>query len=118
MEPNRTSTRTSFMGIRLDGIADALHNIARTMAMYFINTVTLKNEANRVIRQVRATGRAVVVTQRGRPAVAIVPLEEGDLVLRREKEFRKAVLEGLRDIKAGRTVSLKTFAKRHLRRNP
>ena len=83
--------------------------------MTFINTVTLKNDTNKVIRRVAASGEPVIVTQHGHPAVAIIPLEENDLIIKDEEKFLKAVNQGLKDIKAGRTVSLKSFAKRHLR---
>ena len=80
--------------------------------MHFINTVTLKNETNKVIRQVATSREPVVVTQHGHPAVAIIPLDETDLVIKHEKAFSEAVHEGLRDIRAGRSVSLKTFVRR------
>jgi len=83
--------------------------------MTFINTVTLKNETNKVIRRVKASGEAVIVTQHGQPAVAIVPLEADDVAIKDEKKFRKAVQQGLKDIRKGRMVSLKAFAKKHLR---
>jgi len=83
--------------------------------MTFINTVTLKNETNKVIRRVKTLKEPVIVTQHGHPAVAIVPVKENDLVIKREKAFLKAINMGLKDIKSGRTVSLRDFAKRHLR---
>ena len=83
--------------------------------MTFINTVTLKNDTNKVIRRVKTSKEAIIVTQHGHPAVAIVPLDENDLMIKNEKKFQKAIAQGLKDIKKGRTVSLKTFAKKHLR---
>jgi len=83
--------------------------------MTFINTVTLKNETNKVIRKVMSSKEATIVTQHGKPAVAIIPLNESDLVIKQEKSFIKAVNQGLKDIKAGRKVSLKSFARKHLR---
>ncbi len=80
--------------------------------MTFINTVTLKNDTNKVIRRVKASKEAVIVTQHGHPAVAIVPLDENDLVMKNDKKFQKAIQQGLKDIKKGRTVSLKSLAKR------
>lgn len=95
----------------LDGPGLMPYNIARIMAIYFINTVTLKNETNKVIRRVAASREPVIVTQHGHPAVAIIPLNETDLVIRGEKAFIRAVEQGLRDIKAGRTTSLKAFVR-------
>ena len=80
--------------------------------MTFINTVTLKNDTNKVIRRVKASKEPVIVTQHGHPAVAIIPLDENDLVMKDDKKFQKAVQQGLKDIKKGRTVSLKSLAKR------
>lgn len=85
------------------------------MAMQFVNTVELKNQTNRIIRQVKSDREPVVVTQHGKPAVAIVPLGIDSLKLDYDREFMKSVREGLADLKAGRTVSLKAFAKKHLR---
>ena len=39
--------------------------------MTFINTVTLKNDTNKVIRRVKTSKEAIIVTQHGHPAVAI-----------------------------------------------
>ena len=83
--------------------------------MRFINTVVLKNETNKVIKMVVSSREPAIVTQHGRPAVAIVPIGETDLVLKREKAYIKAIGQGLRDIRKGRTVSLRTFAKPPLR---
>ncbi|MBI4063875.1 MAG: type II toxin-antitoxin system Phd/YefM family antitoxin [Elusimicrobia bacterium] len=83
--------------------------------MTFINTVTLKNDTNKVIRRVRASKEPVIVTQHGHPAVVIIPVKEDDLVFKHEKAYLKAVQQGLHDIKAGRTVSLKSFVQKHLR---
>lgn len=83
--------------------------------MIFINTVTLKNDTNKVIRMVVSSREAAIVTQHGKPAVAIVPIGETDLILKHEKAYIKAIGQGLDDIKKKRTVSLKSFAKKHLR---
>jgi prevent-host-death family protein len=83
--------------------------------MRFINTVTLKNDTNKVIRMVVSSQEPAIVTQHGHPAVAIVPIGETDLVLKHEKAYIKAIGQGLRDIEKGRTISLRTFAKAKLR---
>ncbi|MCX5793971.1 MAG: type II toxin-antitoxin system Phd/YefM family antitoxin [Elusimicrobia bacterium] len=80
--------------------------------MRFINTVTLKNDTNKVIRMVVSSQEPAIVTQHGHPAVAIVPIRETDLVLKHEKTYIKAIGQGLKDIKKGRTGSLKPFLKR------
>lgn len=83
--------------------------------MTFINTVTLKNETNKVIRMVVSSQEAAIVTQHGKPAVAIVPIGETDLILKNEKAYIKAIAQGLNDIKKKHTVLLKSFAKKNLR---
>ena len=83
--------------------------------MTFINTVTLKNETNKVITRVKNSKEPMIVTQHGHPAVAIVPLDENDLAIKNEKKFQKAIQQGLKDIEAGRTVSLKSLGQKHLR---
>jgi len=82
--------------------------------MTFINTVTLKNDTNKVIRMVVSSREAAIVTQHGRPAVAIVPIDETDFILKHEKAYAKAIRQGLSDIQRKRTVSLKSFAKKNL----
>lgn len=83
--------------------------------MTFINTVTLKNDTNKVIQRVKNSKEPIIVTQHGHPAVAIIPLDENDLVIKDDKKFQKAVQQGLKDIKNEKTVSLKSFAEKHLR---
>lgn len=83
--------------------------------MIFINTVTLKNDTNKVIRMVVSSREAAIVTQHGKPAVAIVPIDETDLILKHEKAYIKAIGQGLKDITKKHTVSLKSFAKKNLR---
>lgn len=83
--------------------------------MVFINTVTLKNDTNKVIRRVKDSKEPVIVTQHGHPAVAIIPLDESDLVIKQEKAFGKAISRGLKDIEKGRTIPLKSFVEKHLR---
>jgi len=83
-------------------------------AMSFINTVTLKNEANKVIRRVTRSRAPVIVTQHGKPAVAIIPVDEGALDLTYDDRYRTSIREGLADYRAGRHVSLAAFVKKHL----
>lgn len=83
--------------------------------MTFINTVTLKNDTNKVIRMVVSSQEAAIVTIHGKPAAAIVPIGEADLFLKNQKAYTKAITQGLNDIKKKRTVSLKSFAEKHLR---
>ncbi|MEK7474959.1 MAG: type II toxin-antitoxin system prevent-host-death family antitoxin [Candidatus Coatesbacteria bacterium] len=86
-------------------------------AMSFINTVTLKNEANKVIRRVTRSRAPVIVTQRGKPAVAIIPVDDGALELSYAHRYQAAIQEGLADYRAGRHVPLGAFVKKHFPRH-
>ena len=63
-----------------------------------------KTHASRVIRQLRDTGRPIVITQNGRPAGVLVSAAEFDRLTERDR-FVEAVREGLADSEAGRLVS-------------
>lgn len=63
-----------------------------------------KSQAASVLRSVRETGRAVVLTQNGRPAAVLLSPEDYDRLLERER-FIAAVEQGLSDADEGRTVT-------------
>jgi prevent-host-death family protein len=62
-----------------------------------------KTQASRVLRQLRASQRPVVITQNGRPAAVLITPEEFDRIRERE-HFVSAIREGLADAEAGRVV--------------
>jgi len=62
-----------------------------------------KTQASRVLRQLRASQRPVVITQNGRPAAVLITPEEFDHI-REHERFMSAVREGLADAEAGRVV--------------
>lgn len=64
----------------------------------------LKSHPGRVLRRLREDGRAVVITQHGRPAGVLLPPEEYDR-LREHDRFVSAVHEGLADAEAGRLIT-------------
>lgn len=69
----------------------------------------LANGASRVVREVQETGRPVVITNRGRPVAAIVPLtteQLEDWVLANMPEFIESMNEADEDLAAGRTRSM------------
>ncbi len=71
----------------------------------------LKVNPGRVVNQVEATHRPVLLTNRGRGVAVVQSLkdyEEGT----EERAFMKAVLQGFVDIEEGRTVSLANAKKR------
>ncbi len=62
-----------------------------------------KTHTARVFRQLRSTGRPVVITQNGRPAGVLVSAEDYDRLASRER-LVEAVGSGLRDASDGRAV--------------
>lgn len=69
----------------------------------------LSRNASSVIELVTRTRRAVLVTKRGEPVAAVVPLDAADvedLVLARAPQFLEDLAAGEEDIAAGRTVAL------------
>jgi prevent-host-death family protein len=82
--------------------------------MRFVNTVELKNKLNAVLSEV-SRGEAVVVTRHGKPAATLLSTNEEQLdrmLFERSAVVREAVLEGLRDLAAGRTVPARGYAAR------
>jgi prevent-host-death family protein len=67
----------------------------------------LKSAASRVVDEVEG-GRSYVVTRRGRPAAAIVPIEEAeDLVLANAEEFVAMRRRGREAYRKGRSRPLR-----------
>ena len=62
-----------------------------------------KSHASSVIRKLRASRRAAVITQNGRPAAVLITPEEFDRLCERE-QFIEAVERGLADSEAGRSI--------------
>ena len=71
----------------------------------------LKINPGRVISQVDQTHRPVLLTSRGR-GVAVVQSVRDYEADSEEREFLKAVVQGLMDVEEGRTVSLAEAKKR------
>lgn len=71
----------------------------------------LKVNPGRIVSQVDATHRPVLLTNRGRGVAVMQSLRDYEAVTE-EREFMKAVLQGFADIDEGRTVSLADAKKR------
>ena len=71
----------------------------------------LKINPGRVVSQVDATHRPVLLTNRGRGVAVIQSLRDYEANTE-ERAFMKAVLQGFSDIEEGRTVSLEHAKKR------
>jgi len=69
----------------------------------------LANKASAVVDEVAKSGKPAVVTKRGKPIAAVVPIDPDaldDWVLANAPEFVKAMREADKDLAAGRTASL------------
>ena len=65
-----------------------------------------KKHASRLFRRVREERRPVIVTQNGSPVGVVVPPDEYDRLMERER-FIASVEAGLADVEAGRVLSEK-----------
>jgi prevent-host-death family protein len=82
--------------------------------MKFTNVRELKAKTSAVLRTV-AKGNTVLVTTHGRPTAMLVPVSEDDIedaLLAYSPTLRKKIEEGLKDIQAGRTMSLADYMSR------
>lgn len=73
--------------------------------MGFISVRELTNRTSEVLNQVTSTGRPVIVSRRGQPIVAMVPIaveELEDWILANAPEFVVSMAEADEDIAAGR----------------
>lgn len=79
--------------------------------MKTVNTVTLKNQANQLLRQVR-NGHPIVITHHGKPTAALIPVdEEGieELAFEYSPTFHRLIAEAEADVRAGRLVTWRQF---------
>ena len=63
-----------------------------------------KTQLSRVLKKVRSTGHAVVITQNGKPAGVVVTLADYESMVAHQR-VRDAVARGLADVDARRTLS-------------
>lgn len=71
----------------------------------------LKVNPGRVLSQVDATHRPVLLTNRGRGVAVVQSLKDYEMEAE-ERDFLKAVVQGLVDVEEGRTMSLADVKKR------
>lgn len=82
--------------------------------MKFTNVRELKTKTSAVLRTVEK-GNPVLVTTHGRPTAMLVPVSEDDLedaLLAYSPTLRKKIEAGLKDIRAGRAMSLTDYMSR------
>lgn len=79
--------------------------------MRVTNTVGLKNEANKILKEVMK-GSPVIITYRGKPAASLTALTEDDLedfILENSPKIRKMIVQAEKDIRAGKVTSLADY---------
>jgi prevent-host-death family protein len=77
----------------------------------FTNVRELKAKTSEMLRTVER-GNTVLVTTHGRPTAMLVPVTEDDIedaLLAYSPTLRKKIEEGLKDIRAGRTMALSDY---------
>ena len=83
--------------------------------MTTVNTAELKTHANRLLRRV-AQHQVVLITRRGKPCAALVPVSSDtlvDLLWEYSPEVQRRLRTAMDELRAGKAESLKVFAKRH-----
>ncbi len=81
--------------------------------MKVTNTVGLKNQANKLLKDVMK-GNPVIITFRGKPAASLLPLNEDgleDFILENSPKIRKMIDEAKEDVAAGKTIPFDTYLK-------
>ena len=84
----------------------------------FTNVRELKAKTSEMLRTVER-GNTVLVTTHGRPTAMLVPVTEDDIedaLLAYSLKLRKKIEEGLKDIRAGRSMSLSDYKARRNRK--
>ena len=79
--------------------------------MKFVSVTELKNETSEVVRHAEG-GQPVVVVRHGKPCVAVIRLSEetiDQLLFEDSPLVKRAVQEGLDDLKHKRFVTLKDY---------
>ena len=86
--------------------------------MKFTNVRELKMKTSEMLRTVER-GNTVLVTTHGRPTAMLVPVTEDDIedaLLAYSPKLRKKIEEGLKDIQAGKTMSLFDYKAKRTRK--
>jgi prevent-host-death family protein len=93
---------------------DDVSGMAMIIAMKFASTAELKNDTNRLLRDVEK-GAVLVVTRHGKPVAALQKCSEDgieDLVLETSASIKRSVDRAERDINAGRGITLAQYKAR------
>ena len=106
----------SFCPRFLDFISIGIYDVVSSETTYkefmkFTNVRELKAKTSEMLRTVER-GNTVLVTTHGRPTAMLVPVTEDDIedvLLAYSPTLRKKIEAGLKDIRAGRTMSLSDY---------
>lgn len=86
------------------------------MTMKTVNTIQLKTQANRLLRGVAGKHQLVLITRRGRPCAALIPVSDDtlvDLLWEYSPDAQRRLRVAQEELRVGRSESLAAFAKRH-----
>lgn len=86
--------------------------------MKFANVRELKTKTSELLRTVER-GNTILVTTHGRPTAMLVPVTEDDIedaLLAYSPKLRKKIEEGLKDVRAGRTMALSDYSVKRSRK--
>ena len=86
--------------------------------MKFTNVRELKSKTSAMLRTVER-GNTVLVTTHGRPTAMLVPVTEDDIedaLLTYSPKLRKKIADGLKDIRAGRSMPLSAYRTKRTRK--
>ncbi len=84
--------------------------------MNTVNTLQLKSQANRLLRRVSSKHQVVLITRRGRPCAALVPVSDetlADLLWEYSPEVQRRFRIAEAELRTGKVQSMKSFAKQH-----
>ena len=84
--------------------------------MTTVNTIELKTQANRLLRRVASKHQVVLITRRGKPCAALIPVSSEnlvDLLWEYSPEVQRRLRIADDELRSGRVESLSAFAKRH-----
>jgi len=77
--------------------------------MEFANTRTTKARLSEYLNSLETRG-PIIITSHGKPKALLVPFSEDDLaalVIQNSKEIHDVVMEGLLEVRKGKTLSIK-----------
>ena len=86
--------------------------------MKFANVREHKSKTSAMLKTVER-GNTVLVTTHGRPTAMLVPVTEDDIediLWAHSPQLRKKIEEGIKDIRAGRTMTLSEYRKTRMKR--